>query len=112
MNYYYPIQISNAYATPNQSGNGSGFGDVFNKFSIGLKAYWPMILGASALNLFLVGIKFAQGPIATLWTIGGIIGFLLGGYGAISSGFTINGKPIFGGLARSNYTYPYPHYSY
>jgi hypothetical protein len=115
LTYYPSYKISNAYATNNGplGKGGSGPTDIIGKINDQLKDTWPLFIGGAAINLFLVGIKFAQGPIAKWWTVGGIIALILGGYGAVSSGFTFMGKPLFGGYNRSNYGYnPYPNRYY
>ena len=74
-----------------------------------IKKMWFLFLGGGALNLTMVYLKWARGPLTTWWTIGGIASLGIGIWGFMASGGLNALNQTVG--AKANYAYPnfYPY---
>ena len=63
-----------------------------------IKGTWWLFLGGAVANFAMIAMGWVKGPLKTWWTIGGVIGLALGGWGFMMAN---NMMP------KSGYTYYY-----
>lgn len=108
-----PFKLSLATTEPKPK-PAKNTGELLGNLDQVVKTAWPVFLGGAAINLFITYSKLLTGPLAVLWQIGGWISLVIGGYGALSSGFKFDPagiKNVYGFHSKANYAFPnyYPY---